>query len=67
MGGGDRLPSGNPWARLPSYFIKKIIHIIYIEKYITPTFTHLCHGVARRGKSSFAYSGAFRRLNMIII
>ena len=24
MGGGDRLPSGDPSARLPSYFIKKI-------------------------------------------
>ena len=23
MGGGDRLPSGDPSARLPSYFIKK--------------------------------------------
>ena len=24
MGGGDRLPSGDPSARLPSYHIKKI-------------------------------------------
>ena len=34
MGGGDRLPSGDPSARLPSYFIKKkyIFCTIYLYR-----------------------------------
>ena len=39
MGGGDRLPSGDPSARLPSNFIKKKRKpAIYAELFIVPKY-----------------------------
>ena len=42
MGGGDRLPSGDPSARLPSYRIKKnqimLIHVYLLHTSVGPAY-----------------------------
>ena len=56
MGGGDRLPSGDPSARLPSYFIKKKIFYCVDIRYhlmIAAVVTLMLVGKLRQTNSEF--------------